>query len=152
MRHAGSTTSPEPGKPSPRWNRLWKPRQSTGRHAGLTASQALNPKRQPAMLVRSGPGSSLLYAPEFPGRKSPCRNAAQAHESENLDGNRIVFGFCIRLTRRLQSITHLMYNANSGADAATLHALRLTRHHSESSPTTNQNASGSHRGRFLLHP
>jgi hypothetical protein len=59
-----------------------------------------------------------------------------AHESENLDGNRIVFGFCIRLTRRLQSITHLMYNANSGADAATLHALRLTRHHSESSPTT----------------
>jgi len=52
--------------------------------------QAPNPEFGPAMLVRSGPGSSLLYAPDFPGRKSPCRNAAQAHESENLDAERNV--------------------------------------------------------------
>jgi len=57
--------------------------------------QAINPERQPALLVRSGPGSSLLYAPDFPGRKSPCRNAAEAHVCEKHDRKqRIVSDFC----------------------------------------------------------
>ncbi len=42
---------------------------------------------------------------------------------------RIVGKSGIRLPRRLQITTHLMYYASSGADADTLHALRLPRHH-----------------------
>jgi len=49
------------------------------------------------MLVWSDPLALLhslaLLAPEYPGRKSPCRNAAQAHESWNLDEQQIVEDF-----------------------------------------------------------
>jgi hypothetical protein len=36
---------------------------------------------------------SLSNAPDIPGRKPPCRNAAQAREDGNLDVNRIVREF-----------------------------------------------------------
>jgi hypothetical protein len=92
----GSTTAPEPGKPITRWEQTFKTKTIDRAPRRSDPFQAPNPEIGPAMLVRSGPGSSLLYAPDFPGRKSPCRNAAEAHVCEKHDGKqRIVVFICM---------------------------------------------------------
>jgi hypothetical protein len=92
----GSTTAPEPGKPITRWEQTFKTKTIDRAPRRSDPFQAPNPEIGPAMLVRSGPGISLLYAPDFPGRKSPCRNAAEAHVCEKHDGKqRIVVFICM---------------------------------------------------------
>ena len=67
-------------------------------------------------------------------KKGICVEVAQARECGSMTCIELSEKLCIPVTRRLQSITHLRYYANSGADADTLPALPVTRHPLESSP------------------
>ena len=101
--HAGSITSPEPGtNHHPDGSRISEQKKIDRVPCRFDRPQALHPSGRPAMLVWSGPGFSLLYAPEFSGRKSPCRNAEGANECIGPYESEFSGFFCIMNTPTIE--------------------------------------------------